>query len=446
MRTRLAIATLTSCALLSGLVAGCGEKERNANISDAGDDNGRPGRPDVIDDTSAGDAALDTGPADTSDDLADSGNLDAVDTTDASDGSGDADTTDASDTGETSDTAPDIADVEPEVVACPPSPPAFTGVSALDVNGDPLEVDDVIEVSIALAGTSDLPLALAVRAVNLNIVADSIEVDGVPAVGASVTGGRMTLPLATYSNSTVTLSASVVAVTDLVTIFAELTGIDGVCLVERSRSGAILQVVGGSTKTPACVDMREVRSVQVAPIVALQNTNAYASANGRRTDLRADNFIFCPQSPTIVHTAEFCIERAPDQEITLAGSATGGGEWEVDDFILFEVFRGSTRLADGFTSQRHNGGSTFWCGEIGRLMCETPCTAELIDIDETRSIEAIAVAPAQGASARRHADDAVSISDLLPADGSPVDVRITALDQGVEGTLRPGLYLRSSAP
>ena len=49
----------------------------------------------------------------------------------------------------------------------------------------------------------------------------------------------------------------------------------------------------------------------------------------------------------------------------------------------------------------HDG--TFWCGELAELMC--------------------------------------MVQSLLPDDGAPFDLRITALDVGVEGTIRTGLYL-----
>ncbi len=437
----------TLSAVLALGASSCGDPERGTTdaVSETDTDGGRPGRPDV-EDSGGGGVPTDTG-ADGSgaDAETDAPDDDAADG--AGDGSGATDADAGADTGADAatdpgantadDTMADGDDAGDDAVACPPAPDAWTGTQATDLDGDPLDVGDRVEVEVALRGTASVPVDIEVVAVNLTIDAATVTLDGSALAGATVTGGRLRATLPSLAAGVVRFEADVVALTDLVTVFASLATEAGACPVPRSRSGAILQVIGGESKTPACIDMRNARSVQVAPEVALQNTAAYAAANGRRTDLRAQNFIFCPQSPTIVHTAEFCLERDPGQDVTLAGTWSADGSWEVDDFVLVEVFARGARLDDGFTSQHHNGGSTFWCGEIASLLCTEGCTAELVEIAGSRQIEA------QGGAARRHEDGAVSIGALLPADGSRADVRITALDQGVEGTLRPGLWLVS---
>ena len=140
-----------------------------------------------------------------------------------------------------------------------------------------------------------------------------------------------------------------------------------------------------------------------------------------------------------MHTAEFCVISHPGLSVTLAGSPAGGGTWEVDDFALFEVLRGEQVIAEGITTQRHPGGDTFWCGDIAELMCTEGCVATL-NRGET-SIEPLAVVEATGGNARLHQDGAVSIDALLPDDEAPFNLRVTALDVGVEGTIQPGLYL-----
>jgi hypothetical protein len=192
--------------------------------------------------------------------------------------------------------------------------------------------------------------------------------------------------------------------------------------------------------------MADYRSLQIAPLVETQNTDAYRDLNGVREDLRADSFIFCPQQPTIVHAAEFCIERAGDQEVSLAGDYLADGSWEVDDFILIEIFQGGERVDDGFTTQHHSGGTTFYCNPTDTLMCTEGCVAELVEIATDRRLIAIANVSAEGERARHHDDGAVVISGLLPAGEGTTDVRITALDVGEVGTLTPSLYLISADP
>jgi hypothetical protein len=438
MTTSLSLQIVAASLLLA--LAACDDPSHGLGTVDASDDATRPRR-DVSDDSQTGDADLDI------DDIGEGSDAQIVDDADSDGSAADADVgPDSADVAGDPDAA-DTIDVA-ETVDCGVAPALYTGVHAVDVNGDPLEVGDSIAFRVEVLGVAGGAVTLDVVGTNLEIDAASITLDAVSTDAATVDEGRLRLDLDPGEPAIVEFDAAVVATTALVVLFAQLDRLDGVCPVPRSRSGAILQVIGGSTKTPLCLDMREVRSVQVAPEVALQNTATYAAENGRRTDLRAENFIFCPQSPTIVHETEFCLEREPGQSISLAGSYRADSYWEVDDFMLFEVLSlaGDDLLDDGFTSQQHPGGSTFWCGEIAQLMCTTACTAALVEIAESRDIEAIAVAPATGATARRHDDGDVDIAPLLPADGSRVDLRITALDQGVEGTLRPGLYLVSDEP
>lgn len=428
--------------LLTVVLASCAADDPTTAISDAGaEDDGRPDRPesDADTDSGLGDAEVD---ADTDASVDGSG----VGDTDAADPDAPADT----DVGESDADAGDVATadtndpdgVDPDAgPACPEAPEAYTGVRVEDVNGDPLRVGDVVRVTVEVLGSASVPLTLQVDNNNLLLNAASLEVTGAGVGVPRAVGQDLYVEVSGAPGSTLVFEADTIADTELVTVLARLEQRAGDCVVPRSRSAAILQLGGGNEKTSTCIDMGQYRSVQVAPLVALQNTASYESLNGAREDLLADDFIFCPQYPTIVHAAEFCVQRASGQRVTLAGTYRADGDWEVDDFMLFEVFSRGLLVADGFTSQSHTGGSTFWCGEISQLMCQTGCTASLTEVATSRSLETLAVAPAQGASARRHVDGAVDVGRLIPDDGTRVDLRITALDQGVEGTLRPGLYL-----
>jgi hypothetical protein len=389
------------------------------------------------DSTTGNDTDTDEGSVDAEADGADTSDLDAesVDGTGA-DGSGgetdaDADATAGEDTGP----------------ACGADTWVWSGVLLEDSNGGTLDVGDVVRITVDLLSseTRATPLALHLTHSNIGLRPTSFQLDGAP-VTPTIAGSIVTLSRTDSAPATLTYEGTVESSEGLLAVLSVVTDTDTGCDVRRSRSGAFFQITGGETKTPTCIDMLEYRSMQVAPFVAKQNTDAYATLNGVRDDLRADEFIFCPQSPTIVHQTEFCMTRGAGQDVSFAGSFTSDGDWEVDDFILVEVIDGDT-ITDGFTTQHHTGRpNTFYCGEIDRLMCETDCTAALIDVETGRRITPIADVTAEGDRARLHADGAVSISGLLPASVAPVDVRITALDTGVEGTLTPALYLVSGDP
>ena len=392
--------------------------------------------PDAVPDTA--DDVDDDAPSDTVDDSSDAADVDD-DASDGADGEGDA---------ADGDDATDVGDDVPDGASCDSTRSGWTGVRVTDMGGDPLEIGDTVEVRVELMtdGTNAGDAWIFIETTNLSIDDTSFRRDGSAVADAEIELNGAVLPLSEITSTVFTFEAETIDDIELVTVFAEVRANNRACTLPRSRAGSILQLLGGNPKTSLCVNMEETRSVQVAPAVALRSTATYLTENGARDDLLADNFIFCPQNPTIVHETEFCVDTAPGQDITLAGDYAADGTWEVDDFILFESFESAGLLADGFTTQMHGGGDTFWCGEIMMLMCTEGCTAELIDVGTDRSITPLAVVPAEGGDARIHQDGDVSILPILPDDGRPVDVRVTALDQGVEGTLTPGLYLISDPP
>ncbi|OIP42088.1 MAG: hypothetical protein AUK47_05175 [Deltaproteobacteria bacterium CG2_30_63_29] len=414
-------------ALFIGLLAldaGCDDSKSSTNSH--GDDTFRPAL-DTVDDTTVT-------PADTSGDQ-----TEADLPSDLTDTASDLLTDTAADTSVNTD-ATDLPDVE----GCVEEALAYTGVHTLDLNGDPLEIDDRVLVTVEVMADPSVTgdATLEILTTNLRTHASTIKRDGVLVTNAVVIEPRISIPISPLAPTTITFEGSPTTLTQLVTAFAHLVRPNG-CTVRRSRSGSMLQVVGGTTKTALCVDMVDVRSVQVAPEIALQNTDSYRTRNGLRDDLEARNFIFCPQNPTIVHTTDFCLSTAPGQSISLAGSYAADASWEVDDFILFEAYDTSGKR-DGFTSQSHPGGSSFWCADVGALMCETGCTAELTVLDEARNVPAIAVASAVGATPRQHLDGAVTLDEVIGTTGFEGTIAVTALDQGVEGNLAPALYLLSS--
>ncbi len=343
-----------------------------------------------------------------------------------------------------SEPTPDAGNVpdagEPE--DCPAALPAWLGLEVTDVNGDPLEPGDALEVSLSLVvdAPADAPAWIRIRHGNVEPDVQSLRVDG-QAGEADFADGTLSLALDQLAAHEITWEATVGAQDAMMLILAELGRTAGGCANPGAGSGALLQLIGRTGKTPICLDLGDYRSLHLAPRVPLRNTSNYREANGVREDLLASEFIFCPQAPSIVHTAEFCVLRPEDTPVALAGHFSGGGQWEVDDFLLVETLRGGALLADGVTTQEHPGGNTFWCGEIEELVCTEGCTAQLEVVGEARTVEPIAVVPATGAEARLHADGAVRIDGLMPEDEESFLLRLTALDQGVEGTIGPGLHV-----
>lgn len=442
----LGLAVASLCAVLAFACAADapsseGDDDVQVDVND-GDTGRRPvtdtGAGDSGDGDATDDASTDGGgdaSGDTDDDVADT-TVDAEDAT--------ADAADAADG--TADTAADVP--EDTGLPCPDPIDAWAGVLVEDLDGGTLDVGDAVRITVDVVTdtVSDAPLWMTIEHTNLVLDAGSTTVDGAPFT-PDAPGDRWTFAFDDTRARTASWTATVDGADALVLVRASLTQRDASCEPPHSRGGAVFQIAGGESKTPTCVDMASLRSLQVAPLVSRQNTGAWRDANGIRDDLRADEFIFCPQSPTIVHAAEFCLERAVGQDVTLAGSWAADGRWEVDDFVLVEVFEDGERLADGFTTQHFAGSpGRFWCGETESFVCESDCTAALIEIDGERAIPAIADADAEGPTPREHADGDVSIAPLLPDDGRRVDVRVTALDVGVEGVLTPALYLVSDPP
>ena len=272
---------------------------------------------------------------------------------------------------------------------------------------------------------------------------------GLELSGSLVTGPRATLQTDALVPGRITGTAMVVSTSELAGLTVSLHRER--CELPRSRAAAVLQAIGGGSKIPFCIDAAEYRSLQVAPAVTLRSTQQYLTANGARNDLFAENFIFCPQAPTIVHQVELCITRAPGQTMTLAGSYAGDSRWEVDDFALFETRSRGVLFADGFTTQHHPGDNNFWCGALGEPaghLCpaSTGCVASLREVATGRMLTPIATTEALAPTLRRFDDGAVHVESLLPDDGRSVDLTVTALDTGIEGNLGPGLYLLMGPP
>ena len=313
-------------------------------------------------------------------------------------------------------------------------------MQVIDENGDPLDVGDTVQITVTVtAHGDDAPAWISLQHGNVNVAEDAeVLLDGAP-VDARREGNLVIVEMPQVRDAVITYSGTVTGRDALMAVFAALNRTATGCANPGGRSGALLQLIGGNGKTPLCIDLADFASLQIMPGVPLRNTGAYRTANGQREDLLADDFIFCPEAPTVVHSAEFCAISHPGLRVSLAGAPAGGGTWEVDDFALFEVLRGEAVIAEGITTQRHPGGDTFWCGEIAQLMCTEGCVATL-NRGET-SIEPLAVVEATGGAARQHDDGAVTVHQLLPADEAPFNLRVTALDVGVEGAIQPGLYL-----
>lgn len=432
-------------ALLPLLLACSATDLSNGTAADAGadtaEDTDRPGLSDATDSGTSEDTTADT-EADSSD-ATDSGTSEDTTADTEPDTSADTSADTAVDTGST-DTATDTS------VSCDEGETLYAGVRLVDRNGDPLEEGDLLDVTIEVMGSGPATAGeLRLESWSIALDAASFVGTGLELSGALVTGPRATLQTDALQPGRITGTATVVSTSELAGLTVSLHRER--CELPRSRAAAVLQAIGGGSKIPFCIDAAEYRSLQVAPAVALRSTQQYLTANGARTDLFAENFIFCPQAPTIVHQVELCITRAPGQTMTLAGSYAGGGRWEVDDFALFEARSRGVLLADGFTTQHHPGDNNFWCGALGEPaghLCpaSTGCVASLREVATGRILTPLATTEALAPTLRRFDDGAVHVESLLPDDGRSVDLTVTALDTGIEGNLGPGLYLLMGPP
>ena len=433
-------------ALLPLLLACAATDLSNGNaadvVTDTTEDTDRPG----LNDTTSSDAPADTS-ADTAADTSDTAVADtAADSTADTEADSGADTavdTGPADTGAT-DTGGDTA------VSCDEGETLYAGVRLVDRNGDPLEEGDLLDVTIEVMGAGPATAGeLRLESWSIAIDAASFVGTGLELSGSLVTGLRATLQTDALVPGRITGTAMVVSTSELAGLTVSLHRER--CELPRSRAAAVLQAIGGGSKIPFCIDAAEYRSLQVAPAVTLRSTQQYLTANGARNDLFAENFIFCPQAPTIVHQVELCITRAPGQTMTLAGSYAGDSRWEVDDFALFETRSRGVLFADGFTTQHHPGDNNFWCGALGEPaghLCpaSTGCVASLREVATGRMLTPIATTEALAPTLRRFDDGAVHVESLLPDDGRSVDLTVTALDTGIEGNLGPGLYLLMGPP
>ena len=413
--------------------------------TDTDEDTNRPGLNDTGD-TGAADTTVDTAVEDTALDTGDTGaDTNAEDTTadTAADTAADSGIDTATDTGAT-DTGGDTA------VSCDEGETLYAGVRLVDRNGDPLEEGDLLDVTIEVMGSGPATAGeLRLESWSIAIDPASFSATGLALSGVSVAGPRATMQTDALVPGRITGTAMVVSTSELAGLTVSLHRER--CELPRSRAAAVLQAIGGGSKIPFCIDGAAYRSLQVAPAVTLRSTQQYLTANGARNDLFAENFIFCPQAPTIVHQVELCITRAPGQTMTLAGSYTGDSRWEVDDFALFETRSRGVLFADGFTTQHHPGDNNFWCGALGEPaghLCpaSTGCVASLREVATGRMLTPIATTEALAPTLRRFDDGAVHVESLLPDDGRSVDLTVTALDTGIEGNLGPGLYLLMGPP
>lgn len=410
--------------------------------ADTTEDTDRPGLNDTTESDANADTATDSSDTAVADTEADSTADTAADTT-ADSGADTAVDTGPADTGAT-DTSSDTA------VSCDEGETLYAGVRLVDRNGDPLEEGDLLDVTIEVMGSGPATAGeLRLESWSIAIDAASFAGTGLELSGSLVTGPRATLQTDALRPGRITGTAMVVSTSELAGLTVSLHRER--CELPRSRAAAVLQAIGGGSKIPFCIDAAEYRSLQVAPAVTLRSTQQYLTANGARNDLFAENFIFCPQAPTIVHQVELCITRAPGQTMTLAGSYAGGGQWEVDDFALFETRSRGVLFADGFTTQHHPGDNNFWCGALGEPdghLCpaSTGCVASLREVATDRMLTPIATTEALAPALRRFDDGAVHVESLLPDDGRSVDLTVTALDTGIEGNLGPGLYLLMGPP
>lgn len=199
---------------------------------------------------------------------------------------------------------------------------------------DPLLAGDRVRVVVEVertAGTRALRLSVftqrlaidpaSVRlngAVDTNTTAPS-ERQAVATLGADFASGRLSF------EAIVTADGAPAVALDA-RVFTDLN-----CQVAGSASGARMQLAGTrDPKTPGCVDMADVRSVQLTDAIPDKDTSTYEVRNGAFTDISSAHKILTQMT--------VCLERRDGRTVSLAGSADGTRPWTIDNFLLIERF------------------------------------------------------------------------------------------------------------
>lgn len=352
---------VTRPALLALLLIACADSDPSGDTTDTspGTTSDAPLFPDVGD-TAAPDAALDTSPETSA--TADSPNpTDTVDPSDSPDLTPDVDT-------DPCDPSPCtarnrticIADGTTWTCACDPGhvlvgdacepntcdtervrttltvhdlTPLPNTANPVRTGFDPLLGGDRVKVVIdveRVAGTR--PLRVAVFSQRLVIDPTTMQLDAQSTPGLAATDRQLNLTVdAAFTSGRLSFEATVAqdgppALGLDVRVFTDTN-----CPIAGSASAARLQLAGTrDPKTPGCVDMSDVRSLQLSDAIPDKDTSVYEQRNG--------TFAAISTSHKILTQMTVCLERSATNTVALSGSADGTRPWTIDNFLLIERF------------------------------------------------------------------------------------------------------------
>jgi hypothetical protein len=335
---------------------------------------------------------------------------------------------------------------------CPTFDPIQTQTHVIDLNQDPLQSGDQIQIVVHLRPSVPTLVQsgiLIFQYSNLILDLSSINLNNQPIMPLSNQPSllKLTVPI---QNQTLTLNATVLSDNEPLLILTQISARESECILEGSGSASLSQKIGQGGKVSTCLNLDQYRSIQIAPKIERRDTSEYQELNGLRTDLMVQDFIFCPQNPKIIHEVEFCIESSSRNTLYLDGLQEDG-YWEIDDFLLTELLTLDTPpllLNDAVTGQSHPESDVFYCSDLNQLMCTSACTSQVYS--EQRILSSLGVASAVGERPRQFQNGQIELNSLLPIPNpdqanSRFQLRVTLLDVGIEGRLSSPLFLKSQS-
>ena len=300
--------------------------------------------------------------------------------------------------------------------------PVRTGFDPL-LGGDRVKV--VIDIE-RLAGTRALRIAVFAQRLVIDPATIQLDAEPITGDGAAVTATDRLLNLtvdAALMTGRLSFEATVAAEGPPALGLDTRVFTDTNCPVAGSGSAARLQLAGNrDPKTPGCVDLSDVRSLQLTDAIPDKDTNIYEQRNG--------TFSAISTSHKILTQMTVCLERSSENTVALAGSADGTRPWTIDNFLLIERFDEDPEGPDAGTATPSASWLTTSTGATapGRYADQSPITiikhASLPgDLTGSRTPSAFSF-PA----------NVLQLDTLMPV-GQRAWFRFTGLDTGVAGHL-----------
>jgi hypothetical protein len=298
---------------------------------------------------------------------------------------------------------------------------------------DPLLLGDTVRVVTEVERVAgELPLRLHLFVENMDIDPDSIRLDGQRVANAQMPSSRLLeLDLgADFSGGRLAFDATIVASgADLIAVDARVFTAAR-CVIDGSASGARLQLAGApNAKSLGCINMSDLRSLQISEAIPDKNTSVYEQRNGTFTDISSIYKILTQMT--------VCLERRDDRSVSLSGSADGTRPWTIDNHLLIEVYDSDPALA---TSQRIRAFSTT---STGTSAPSTYANGGTIDTIKYASLPGD-LTGSRTPSPFSFPAGVLQLDDILPV-GQQVWIRLTGLDTGVAGHMSR-LFINSADP